>query len=236
MPHLYFNYYLKLKQLTILFLPRLLRNESVLIQVNIWGHLFPILVMLEARSHSDCATWQGKSNNYVRPPPHQHMSVMRPQSKYIQHRAKSTSLPSHWPNRNKTKSEYTALKEDVVYCLSELFQKDIWHWNQKLVDCVFLRHQHMFYFLIFFPGKSNNSDDPVYVVAKYDYAVQGQQELDLRKNERYLLLDDSRHWWRVQNTRGHTGYVPSNYVKKEKPSLFDRWRFFIFYYCYYATS
>ncbi|KAI5736927.1 hypothetical protein M8J76_008543 [Diaphorina citri] len=105
--------------------------------------------MLEARSHSDCATWQGKSNNYIRPPPHQHMSVMRPQS------------------------------------------------------------------------KSNNSDDPVYVVAKYDYAVQGQQELDLRKNERYLLLDDSRHWWRVQNTRGHTGYVPSNYVKKEKPSLFD---------------
>ena len=59
------------------------------------------------------------------------------------------------------------------------------------------------------------------MVAKYDYAAQGSQELDLRKNERYLLLDDSKHWWRVQNNRGQSGYVPSNYVKREKPSLFD---------------
>lgn len=59
------------------------------------------------------------------------------------------------------------------------------------------------------------------MVAKYDYAAQGPQELDLRKNERYLLLDDSKHWWKVQNSRNQAGYVPSNYVKKEKPSLFD---------------
>ncbi|XP_075212133.1 SH2/SH3 adaptor protein dock isoform X2 [Lycorma delicatula] len=69
-------------------------------------------------------------------------------------------------------------------------------------------------------GKSGQ-DDVCYVVAKYDYAAQGAQELDLRKNERYLLLDDSKHWWRVQNARNQAGYVPSNYVKKEKPSLFD---------------
>lgn len=62
-----------------------------------------------------------------------------------------------------------------------------------------------------------------YVVAKYDYAAQGTQELELRKNERYMLLDDSKHWWRVQNSRNQSGYVPSNYVKKEKPSLFDRY-------------
>ncbi|CAB0029816.1 unnamed protein product [Trichogramma brassicae] len=74
------------------------------------------------------------------------------------------------------------------------------------------------HFLAF--GKSNQ-DDVCHVVAKYDYEAQGAQELDLRKNERYLLLDDSKHWWRVQNTRGQAGYVPSNYVKKEKPSLFD---------------
>ncbi|KAH9645473.1 hypothetical protein HF086_003490 [Spodoptera exigua] len=67
-----------------------------------------------------------------------------------------------------------------------------------------------------------SEDDVCYVVAKYDYAAQGAQELDLRKNERYLLLDDSKHWWRVQNARSQSGYVPSNYVKKEKPSLFDR--------------
>lgn len=67
-----------------------------------------------------------------------------------------------------------------------------------------------------------NQDDVCYVVAKYDYAAQGAQELDLRKNERYMLVDDSKHWWRVQNSRNQSGYVPSNYVKKEKPSLFDR--------------
>lgn len=64
-------------------------------------------------------------------------------------------------------------------------------------------------------------EDVCYVVAKYDYAAQSAQELDLRKNERYMLLDDSKHWWRVQNNRNQAGYVPSNYVKKEKPSLFD---------------
>lgn len=75
-----------------------------------------------------------------------------------------------------------------------------------------------------FLGKTSQ-DDVCYVVAKYDYAAQGAQELDLRKNERYLLLDDSKHWWRVQNSRNQAGYVPSNYVKKEKPSLFDRYVF-----------
>jgi hypothetical protein len=71
-----------------------------------------------------------------------------------------------------------------------------------------------------FAGKTGQ-DDICHVVAKYDYAAQGPQELDLRKNERYLLLDDSKHWWKVQNSRNQAGYVPSNYVKKEKPSLFD---------------
>ncbi|KRT85393.1 SH3 domain-containing protein, partial [Oryctes borbonicus] len=66
-----------------------------------------------------------------------------------------------------------------------------------------------------------SQDDICYVVAKYDYTAQGTQELDLRKNERCILLDDSKHWWRVQNSRNQSGYVPSNYVKKEKPSLFD---------------
>ncbi|XP_046402674.1 cytoplasmic protein NCK1 isoform X1 [Ischnura elegans] len=70
-------------------------------------------------------------------------------------------------------------------------------------------------------GSVSGEEVVCHVVAKYDYGAQGGQELDLRKNERYLLLDDSKHWWRVQNSRGRAGYVPSNYVKKEKPSLFD---------------
>ncbi|KAM9040952.1 SH2/SH3 adapter protein dreadlocks-like, partial [Megaptera novaeangliae] len=69
-------------------------------------------------------------------------------------------------------------------------------------------------------------DTATYVVAKYDYSAQGAQELDLRKNERYLLVDDSKHWWRVQDARNQSGYVPSNYVKKEKKSvsLFDSFK------------
>ena len=61
-----------------------------------------------------------------------------------------------------------------------------------------------------------------FVSAKYDYVAQGSQELDLKKGERLQLLDDSKHWWRVQNQHGCSGYVPSNYVKREKPSIFDR--------------
>jgi hypothetical protein len=64
-------------------------------------------------------------------------------------------------------------------------------------------------------------EESQYVVAKYDYIAQGNQELDMRRTERLLLLDDSKHWWRVQNSRQQTGYIPSNYVRKEKPSIFD---------------
>jgi len=66
-----------------------------------------------------------------------------------------------------------------------------------------------------------SGEDAQYVFAKYDYTAQGNQELDMRRNERLLLIDDSKHWWRVQNCRMQTGYVPSNYVRKEKPSIFD---------------
>lgn len=76
-------------------------------------------------------------------------------------------------------------------------------------------------FLFCFVLGKISQDDICYVVAKYDYTAQGTQELDLRKNERCILLDDSKHWWRVQNSKNQSGYVPSNYVKREKPSLFD---------------
>ncbi len=66
-------------------------------------------------------------------------------------------------------------------------------------------------------------EESQYVIAKYDYVAQGNQELDMRRGERLLLVDDSKHWWRVQNSRQQTGYIPSNYVRKEKPSIFDRY-------------
>jgi uncharacterized protein YgiM (DUF1202 family) len=68
---------------------------------------------------------------------------------------------------------------------------------------------------------TGKSGEEVVVIAKYDYSAQGSQELDLKKNERLILLDDSKHWWKVLNSKNHSGFVPSNYVKREKPSLFD---------------
>jgi hypothetical protein len=69
--------------------------------------------------------------------------------------------------------------------------------------------------------KSKGKSEEVYVIAKYDYQAAGPQELDLKKNERLVLLDDSMHWWKVLNSTLQSGFVPSNFVKKEKPSIFD---------------
>ncbi|XP_053202745.1 cytoplasmic protein NCK2-like [Panonychus citri] len=69
--------------------------------------------------------------------------------------------------------------------------------------------------------KKGKSGEEIYVIAKYDYTAQGSQELDLKKNEKLTLLDDSKNWWKVLNAKNQSGFVPSNYVKKEKPSIFD---------------
>lgn len=53
------------------------------------------------------------------------------------------------------------------------------------------------------------------MIAKWDYTAQQDQELDIKKNERLWLLDDSKTWWRVRNAANRTGYVPSNYVERK---------------------
>lgn len=57
--------------------------------------------------------------------------------------------------------------------------------------------------------------EEVIVVAKFDYVAQQDQELDIKKNERLWLLDDSKSWWRVRNATNKTGFVPSNYVERK---------------------
>ncbi|XP_071838131.1 cytoplasmic protein NCK2-like isoform X2 [Apostichopus japonicus] len=66
--------------------------------------------------------------------------------------------------------------------------------------------------------KTEMTNDPVYVVAKWDYTAKQDEELTIKKNERLELTDDSRSWWKVKKTSGdrEMGYVPSNYVKREK--------------------
>ena len=63
--------------------------------------------------------------------------------------------------------------------------------------------------------------EPVYVIAKYDYAAaHNSDELDIKRNEKLLLLDDSKNWWQVQNSKQQSGFVPSNYVKISKKTGF----------------
>ncbi|XP_018596433.1 cytoplasmic protein NCK1 isoform X1 [Scleropages formosus] len=60
-----------------------------------------------------------------------------------------------------------------------------------------------------------NMAEEVIVVAKFDYTAQQDQELDIKKNERLWLLDDSKSWWRVRNAANQMGFVPSNYVERK---------------------
>ena len=71
------------------------------------------------------------------------------------------------------------------------------------------------------PGGEIMGDD---LVAKYDYTAQDDLELSLTKNERLILLDDAKKWWKVQNSNGDSGFVPSNFVKRVKPSLLSSLR------------
>lgn len=70
-------------------------------------------------------------------------------------------------------------------------------------------------------NQQNSTINETHVIAKYDYQSQGPQELSIKKGDRLMLLDDSRHWWKVLSLEGLTGFVPSNYVKREKQSFLD---------------
>lgn len=54
-------------------------------------------------------------------------------------------------------------------------------------------------------------------IALYDYKATQNEELSIKKDEKLVILDDSKSWWHVENSKRETGYVPSNYVKKSKP-------------------
>ncbi|KAF6778591.1 hypothetical protein AHF37_01993 [Paragonimus kellicotti] len=57
------------------------------------------------------------------------------------------------------------------------------------------------------------------LVAKFDYYATESHELTVLEGERLTLLDDSSLWWKVMNTAGEVGYVPSNYVKSARQNL-----------------
>jgi hypothetical protein len=76
---------------------------------------------------------------------------------------------------------------------------------------------------------AQNETNSTILVVKFEYKAKEAHELDIRKNERLILLDNSKNWWLVRKidpstdtSVANTGYVPSNYVKKEKKSLLQK--------------
>ncbi|KAH8860685.1 Cytoplasmic protein NCK2 [Schistosoma japonicum] len=73
-------------------------------------------------------------------------------------------------------------------------------------------------------GRTMSHKNTDFVVAKFDYKASDGHELGIQKGERLTLIDDSQHWWKVMNSFGNTGYVPSNYVKRSKQGIFSSLR------------
>ncbi|XP_056129209.1 tyrosine-protein kinase BTK [Lampris incognitus] len=58
------------------------------------------------------------------------------------------------------------------------------------------------------------------VIAEYDYMPVTPQDLELRKDEEYTILEMSDpNWWRAQDKYGKEGYIPSNYVAETGSGL-----------------
>lgn len=64
------------------------------------------------------------------------------------------------------------------------------------------------------------ADTGRFALAKYNYKAQGDHELSVDEGERLRLVDDSKDWWMVENCNQQFGFVPSNFVKKEKIGIF----------------
>ncbi|XP_076880183.1 cytoplasmic tyrosine-protein kinase BMX-like [Brachyhypopomus gauderio] len=60
--------------------------------------------------------------------------------------------------------------------------------------------------------------DPTSVLALYDYTAERPGELSVVKGHRYVpLKKSSQDWWRVRDTDGSEGFVPSTYLKEVGP-------------------
>lgn len=47
----------------------------------------------------------------------------------------------------------------------------------------------------------------------YDYEAKKDGQLTIAEGEEVVVIDDTRGWWSVTNSQGHTGTVPSNYLE-----------------------
>ncbi|XP_072238307.1 epidermal growth factor receptor kinase substrate 8-like protein 3 [Leuresthes tenuis] len=64
------------------------------------------------------------------------------------------------------------------------------------------------------PQKSRSRKEKICEMrVKYDFFARNQRELTIRKGEMVELLDKSKQWWKVRNSRGEEGYVPNNVLE-----------------------
>ncbi|CAN9515179.1 unnamed protein product [Ophioblennius macclurei] len=58
------------------------------------------------------------------------------------------------------------------------------------------------------------------VIAEYSFTPKTPQDLELRKDEEYTILEMSDgNWWKARDKYGYEGYIPSNYVVEAKNGL-----------------
>ncbi|KAJ7378216.1 Cytoplasmic protein nck1 [Desmophyllum pertusum] len=63
----------------------------------------------------------------------------------------------------------------------------------------------------------------VNAIALYDYKATQSEELSIKKDEKLVILDDSKTWWQVENSKHETGYVPSKLCEKKANRLGKGW-------------
>ncbi|GJQ77519.1 hypothetical protein Trydic_g20908 [Trypoxylus dichotomus] len=71
------------------------------------------------------------------------------------------------------------------------------------------------------PGGATPGQDqslrPKIVVALYNYDAMESGDLSLQKNAEYEVMDNSQeHWWKVRDSLGNIGFIPSNYVRQKE--------------------
>lgn len=57
--------------------------------------------------------------------------------------------------------------------------------------------------------------------AMYAWTATGDEQLDVQEGEIVTVLDDDKKWWRVRNSQGMEGTVPSNFFEKLEDSKDD---------------
>ncbi|KAA8588710.1 hypothetical protein FQN60_010055 [Etheostoma spectabile] len=58
------------------------------------------------------------------------------------------------------------------------------------------------------------------VIAEYNYTPMSPQDLELRKDEEYTILEMSdQNWWKARDKNGKEGYIPCNFVVEAEHGL-----------------